>query len=1029
MALNLFHIPPGLPFLETLASGWLRDRGDDPLAIANGLILTPTRRAARALAEAFLRVSPARGLLLPRIVALGALDEAPLALAGALELPPAVDPHRRLSVLAYLILRLNGAGGAPRTADRAWTLARELATLMDEADRAEIDLAARLPDAADPAYAAHWARTLEFLQIVTHAWPAWLQENGVMNPAARQVALLNAQAEAWEERAPDHPVVIAGTTAGIPAVARLARVVARLPLGCVVLPVLDTLMTDVAWAAMEDSHPQAGLANLLAGLDATRDDVRVWGGELPRHREPIPGRRDPTLRHTPACPGDLIQHRAASGPPDKPGDDVEGAPHRADRFALLSRALLPAPALSAWQEPFAVVPDGLWRLSPRDAQEEAEAIAMILRVAVETPGRTAALVTPDRDLAGRVSAALPRHGIIADDSAGETLSETPPAVFLRLLARAVTDQLAPVPLLALLKHPLAAAGLTPAACRQGARALEIAALRGPRPEPGLVGLRRGIAAAGDGIDDFLRRIEACLEPALRMQASVVVAPAEALAALLAAAENLAATDETPGAVRLWSEEEGEALATLLTAALAALPNLPEQKGEVIPALLDALLQGEVVRSRRAIRGRGGTEHPRVFIWGPLEARLQSVDVMVLGGLVETVWPPAPEPGPWLSRPMRATVGLPSMEIAIGNAGHDFLSAAMAASEVILSCPQRRDGAPAVPARWLTRLDALLEGARTRLPEHPAVAWARSLDLPPDGPKPVSPPRPCPPVAVRPSRLSVTEIETWLRDPYAIYAKHILRLPALRPLDQETDAADYGLLVHRGIHLFLQEHGTAWPEDAAGSMRRAMRRALAESYARAALTAWWEPRLDRIAGWIAATEQQRRTGMTLTSIATEQRGVCDIKRPGRGFRLVARADRIERRQDGTLAILDYKTGFVPSQKSVAEGNAPQLPLEAAIAAAGGFGAELQAATAELTYWQLTGGFEPGKATVLFNGKTDDLQAAIAEAIGGLEQLIDQYDEADRCYLARPNPAWSPRFSDYAQLARVAEWALAAEEENA
>jgi ATP-dependent helicase/nuclease subunit B len=1010
VALNLFHIPPGLPFLETLARGWLEERGADPLAIANGLILTPTRRAARALAEAFLRASPARGLLLPRIVALGALDEAPLALAGALELPPAVDPHRRLSVLAYLILRLDGAGGAPRTADQAWTLARELATLMDEADRAEVDLAARLPDAADPAYAAHWARTLEFLRIVTHAWPAWLEENGVMNPAARQVALLNAQAEAWQAQAPDHPVVIAGTTAGIPAVARLARVVARLPLGCVVLPVLDTLMTDVAWAAMEDSHPQAGLANLLAGLDATRDDVQVSGAG---HK----------LRHPPACPGD-----DAGLTPDGKGQPVDGG-ERTGRFALLSRALLPAPALSAWQEPFFAVPNGLRRLSPRDAQEEAEAIAMILREAVETQGRTAALVTPDRDLAARVSAALLRHGIIADDSAGETLSETPPAVFLRLLARAVTDQLAPVPLLALLKHPLAAAGLTPAACRQGARALEIAALRGPRPEPGLAGLRRAIASSGEALNAFLGCVEACLEPALRVQASVVIAPADALAALLAAAENLAATDETPGAARLWSEEEGEALATLLAGALAALPNLPDQSGHVIPALLDALLQGEVVRSRRALRGRGGTEHPRVFIWGPLEARLQFVDVMVLGGLVETVWPPASEPGPWLSRPMRATVGLPSPEVAIGSAGHDFLSAAMAAPEVILSGPQRRDGAPAVPARWLTRLDALLEGARTRLPDHPAVAWARSLDLPQGGPQPVSPPRPCPPVAVRPSRLSVTEIETWLRDPYAIYAKHILRLPALKPLDQETDAADYGMLVHRGIHLFLQEHGIGWPADAVGSMRRAMRRALAESYARPALTAWWEPRLDRIAGWIAATEQQRRTGMTLTDIATEQSGVFDIKRPGRRFRLVARADRIERRQDGTLAILDYKTGFVPSQKSVAEGKAPQLPLEAAIAAAGGFGAELQAATAELTYWQLTGGFEPGKATVLFSGKTDDLQAAIERAIRGLELLIDQYDEVDRCYLAQPNPAWTPRFSDYAQLARVAEWALAADEDNA
>src|ERR1019366_2418183 len=310
--------------------------------------------------------------------------------------------------------------------------------------------------------------------------------------------------------------------------------------------------------------------------------------------------------------------------------------------------------------------------------------------------------------------ALPRHGIIADDSAGETLAETPPAVFLRLLARAVTEDLAPVPLLALLKHPLAAAGLVPAACRQGARALELAALRGPRPMPGLAGLRRAIAGSGEDLNVFLNRVETCLEPALRVQASVELAPAEALSALIAAAENLAATDEEHGAVRLWSEEEGEVLATLLTAALAALPNLPEQRGDVMPGLLDALLLGEVVRSRRAVRGLGGTEHPRVFIWGPLEARLQSVDVLVLGSLVETVWPTAPEPGPWLSRPMRATVGLPSPEETIGSAAHDFLAAAMSAPGVILSCPERREGPPAVPARWLTRLETLLRGADVSL---------------------------------------------------------------------------------------------------------------------------------------------------------------------------------------------------------------------------------------------------------------------------------------------------------------------------
>ncbi len=988
MALNLFAIPPGVPFLDALADGWLRERGGDPLSIANGLILTPTRRAARSLAEAFLRVSGGRGLLLPRIVAFGALDETPLALEGALDLPPPVDPLRRLSVLANLILRMNGAGGAPATADGAWTLAGELARLMDEADHAEIDLATRLPDAADPAFAAHWARTLEFLSIVTRAWPAWLEENGVMNPAARQVALLHAQAAAWEARAPDHPILIAGPTAGMKSIARLARVVARLPLGRVVLPVLDKEMDDVAWSAMEASHPQAGLADLLAALDATREDVLPW----------ISG----------ASPGE---------------------PDRQARFAMVSRALLPAAALSAWQKPQDPALHGMWRLKPKDTQQEAEAIAMILREAVETPGRTVALVTPDRELAGRVSATLPRHGIVADDSAGEKLTETPPAVFLRLLARAVADSLAPVPLLALLKHPLAAAGLTPTACRQGARALEIAALRGPRPMPGLAGLRRAIEGSGSQLNSFLSRVESCLEPALRMAASIEVAPVEALTALIAAGENLAATDTESGAARLWSEEEGEALATLLTAALAALPNLPDQRGDVMPALLDALLVGAVVRSRRALRGRGGTEHPRVFIWGPLEARLQSVDVMVLGGLVETVWPPSPEPGPWLSRPMRATVGLPSPEEAVGLAAHDFVASVVSAQEVILSCPERRDGAPAVPARWLTRLDALLDGAGAALPLHPAVEWARTLDLPPAGPRPVSPPRPCPPVGVRPSRLSVTEIETWLRDPYAIYAKHILRLPKLADLDQETDAADYGTLVHAGLHIFLREHGIVWPDDADELMRRAMNRALAESFARAALAAWWEPRLERIAGWVVATEQRRRGNMRLSAIATEQTGTLALVRPGRRFTLSARADRIELWGDGRLAILDYKTGQVPSQKDVERGLAPQLPLEAAMAEAGGFSPDLCGATAELAYWHLTGGYLAGKATLLFEKSDDARQAAIVAALRGLENLIDQYDEPDRCYLAQPHPAWTPRFSDHAQLARVAEWSLSADEDEA
>jgi ATP-dependent helicase/nuclease subunit B len=985
MALNLFAVPPHVPFLEALARGWLA-RGDEPLTVSRGLILLPTRRSARNLAEAFLRVRDGRPMLLPRITALGALDETPLALAGALDLPPAVEPMQRLAALSTMILAMQGAGGAPRTADRAWLLARELASLMDEAERASIDLADRLPDAADPEYAAHWGQTLKFLHIVTGIWPGWLAENGVMNPAARQVALLQAQAQAWQDQPPDEPVMIAGTTAGIPAVARLLRVVARLPTGQVVLPQLDLEMSDEAWTVLEPSHAQAGLARLLADLDATRGDVRLW------------------------------DHGGGTAVPPK-------------RFGVLSRTLLPAGALNDWMDRRPVALDGVSRLTAADEQQEAQAIALVLRQTLETPGARAALVTPDRGLAGRVAAALLRFGIVADDSAGEPLADSPPAVFLRLLVRAVAEELAPVALLALLKHPLCGAGMSPVVCRQAARTLETLCLRGPRPMQGISGLRLAVdknAGPTSTTAAYLSRVEACLEPALRFDSAMEIAPTEALAALIEAAESLAATDDAPGPARLWAAEEGEALATRLAEMRDAAATMPDLRRGVLPGLLDAILDGEVVRSRRALRGRGGVEHPRVFIWGLLEARLQSVDLVVLGGLAETLWPPMAEPGPWLSRPMRTRVGLPAPEEIVGQTAHDFLAACCSAPLVVLSCPVRRGNAPTVPARWMTRLDMFLAGRdpSAALPEHQAVAWARAMDLPDRSPTPAKPPSPRPPVRKRPRQLSVTQIETWLRDPYAIHARYILKLAAMKPLEEATDASDYGLIVHDGFRRFLEVYGATWPDDAAGALRLAMAQALRDTRLRQALIAWWSPRLERIADWVAQEETARRLIRPPITIATEAKGAIELARPGGRFRLTGRADRIERYADGTLAILDYKTGSPPTQKAVDDGLAPQLLLEAAMAVEGGFGPHLLGASTELTYWQLSGGLDPGASKPLFARKrAEEIPDAVLNAKDRLCDLIDAFDRPDRAYLSRPHPGLAPRFSDYEQLARVAEWSAA------
>jgi ATP-dependent helicase/nuclease subunit B len=983
VALNLFTVPPETPFLDALAHGWLANSAG-PFGAGKGLILLPTKRAARSLADSFLRANNGKPLLLPRITALGALDEAPLALTGALDLPPPIEPMQRLAALTRLILGLHKETGAPRTADRAWPLARELAALMDEAERSDVDLAETLPDAADPAFAMHWSKTLEFLKIVTQAWPAHLAENGVMNPAARQAALLDAQSEVWATTPPKDPVLIAGVTASIPAVTRLLRTVANLPNGQVVLPHLDMHMDDAAWDAMEPSHAQAGLARLLSEMGASRGDVRPWPatGTMP----------------------------------------MEG------RFRTLSRALLPAESLTDWLDPTPGALAGFHRLTPEDQQQEAQSIALVLRNAIETPGARAALVTPDRSLAERVAAALGRFGIVADDSAGEPLALTPPAVFLRLLVRAIADNLAPVPLLALLKHPFAAAGLSPIACREAARALETACLRGPRPTPGIAGLRMAVDKDAPELKPFLDRLEHCLEPALRFETAVELPAADAVDAVIQSAERLAATDERPGADRLWANEEGNQLAATLTEFRAASALIPDLRRGTMPGLLDEILEGTVVRSRRALRAGGQAEHPRIHIWGLLEARLQTADLIVLGGLAETVWPPLPEPGPWLSRPMRAKIGLPEPDERIGQAAHDFLSACCAAPTVVLSCPQRRDGAPAVPSRWLTRLDMFLKGRNQTLPDHPAAAWAAALDQPIGDPIPVRPPKPLPPVRLRPRRLSVTEIETWLRDPYAIHARHILRLPPLKPLDEGTDAADYGLIVHDALNLFLSRHGAAWPPNAAAELRSAMRRALGAAGLRPALQAWWTPRLDRIADWVAAEETRRRADAAPTAINAEAKGRIDLIRPGGRFRLTGRADRIERYPDNTLAILDYKTGKPPSQKDVDSGFAPQLVLEAAMAAEGGFGDDWKGTARYLIYWHLSGGIDPGEASLLFRKTLSDVPHAAADALDRLKALIDAFDDPGRPYLSRPNPDQASRFSQYDQLARVAEWSQAGGEDE-
>ncbi|MFT9016925.1 MAG: PD-(D/E)XK nuclease family protein, partial [Acetobacter sp.] len=497
---------------------------------------------------------------------------------------------------------------------------------------------------------------------------------------------------------------------------------------------------------------------------------------------------------------------------------------------------------------------------------------------------------------------------------------------------------------------------------------------------------------------------------------------------LAVAERLARTDEEDGPARLWRGEDGNLLAERLGELMLAADILPPQP----PVVLDGLL-GAVLTQDRAVTRRADPTalHPRVLIWGLFEARLQTAQTVILGGLSEGTWPPVTDAGPWMSRPMRRKVGLPSPELAVGQAAHDFYATVAAAGQVILSCPRRREGAPVVPARWLTRLDAFLAGRGARVPAHPVLAWLRQLDQPPGAANPVAAPRPAPPVALRPRRLSVTEIETWMRDPYAIYARHVLRLEPLAELEEGADASDYGLIVHDALERWVRAHGVAWPDDAEHRLAALFMTCLAERKLRPALRAWWEPRLLRIAQWVAEAETRRRDqNGPPHAILTEARGRVVMPAPAGPFTLVGRADRIDMDAQGGVNVQDYKTGMLPATRDVLAGWSPQLPLEAAMILQGGFEAvPADCSIGALTYWRLTGGADPGQEVSITPREVASLTKLAEQTWQNLLERIAAYDDPTRPYLSHPHPGQEPRFADYARLARVPEWSAARTENDA
>ncbi len=953
-------IPAEMPFLHTLAA-WMLDRyKNDDSGLAQLLVLLPNRRACRALQETFLALTGGKPMILPRIRPIGDLEENDLPsdlLAGLMmpDLPPAIASERRLMLLSRLVMQFSR-----HTPSQAMALSQQLARFLDDMTQEHLDMQA-LKKLAPQELAQHWQQTLDFLEIVSRHWPKVLESEGVIDAADRRNRLLLALAAHWQRHPPGHPVIAAGSTGTQPATAALLSVIARLPHGQVILPGLDQDMPDSEWDVVEATHPQYALKQLLERMECARNAVGI-------------------------LPSEFLKK---------------------ERIQCLRAVLQPPQATAGWaaaEIPLSAGMKNVRLLAADTPQDEARMIAVTLREALEIPGRTAALVTQDRALARMVVAQMQRFGIAVDDSAGRPLLETPAACLLRLAIEMIASEAAPADLLSVLRHPLAAAGRDSAACRRLSRILEKEYLRGVRPSSGWQSLVETV----DGKQQkTLHDLLVAIEKKTKTLSDLFAAnKPTALSALLEEhlqlAEWLASTDNQSGDEILWVGDDGNQLAEALARIVEHADVVTKIDPRAYPAFFESLLATQVYRPRYGF-------HPRLSILSPIEARLQRFDRVILGGLNEGVWPAHPAADPWMSRPMREKLDLPPLERSIGQGAHDFYMLA-AAEEVFLTRARKSEGAPTIASRWLVRLETLLKGKDSKVlaaisdggTYERAVAV---LDAPAEMLS-LAPPKPLPPLSARPREIGVTDFDLWQRDPYIIYAKRVLKLKPLDPLDQEPDLADFGTLVHDALKLLARRLPDVLSSDAYEKLIAAGREVFAAYHNRPTVMCVWWPRFEAMAAWVIAREGERRSRNI--SVLAEQDMHWQVSPQ---FAVKARVDRVEIDKNRSAAVIDYKTGVVPTQKDWKNGLSSQLQLEALMLLAHKQADSISA----LEYWKLSGREEDCEITTLEN-----IPALLAQCRERLDKLIADFGDSAVPFAAETNPSLLPRYNDYEHLTRRKEW---------
>jgi ATP-dependent helicase/nuclease subunit B len=998
-AVRVYSIAPGGNFLRILAAEVLRGFPFGPeqrqtTALSNWTILLPTRRATRILGSILRETCGRNALLLPAIKPIGDIDDDRLD-----DEVPGTTVQKAISRTGQIFLMLDllkkWAAENPQTAIaseiqnshiQSLNLATSLLKLVDQLETEEADLE-HLAEAYQADLSDHRTTILSLLGLLKIELPTRLAAENLMGPSARRSFLIRLEAQRINQSPARGPIIAAGSTGTIPATRLLLKAIAHNDYGSVILPGLDFNILPEDWEMIGSDHPQFSLRTLITELGIERRDV----SELSAGNQ--------------------------------------------NRNLLSAEIMRPSATSEKWHEvlklkgtEISVAMQNLNLLAAPDRHLEARSIALILRHVLETPNQTAALITPDRDLAQRVKAELLRWDIVIDDSAGESLSHYGLASLAMLVLKLVANNVSMIDLVSLLAHPDCTLDLPRLDLSAQAQKLEIAVLRSFGAENGLDGLRRALARALEGKRKKVRVhpvVDAFTEDDWLMLQNLIDKIANILAPLMSrdklsgdiqiAIFEKCLNELAPSADRL--KLENQYFESLVQELRSEAKRLPRESFAALAPIITHVLHEKKIRI-------SSSTHPRLAIYGVLEARHIPADVLILGGLNEGHWPVQTDPGPWFNRPMRKSFGLPQPERDIGLSAHDFTQA-LGYGKIYLTWSQRLNGSPQLPSRWILRLQTVMQAAGLVTKRTGTLNWlhlAKTIDASSEI-GPIKKPKPQPPVAARPIRFSVTEIEKLIRDPYAIYAKRILRLEPLKSISRAPDAALRGTLFHEALKNWNHAQPDILSTESLNVLIASGRDAFAALKDDPEIISFWWPRFIRLANWVSEKELEFRED--LHHVFAEIEGKLEFVIDGEIHLLTARADRIDLLNTGQVRIIDYKSGKPPTPKEVISGLSPQMPLEAAIVAAGGFKGVDSRSVSTMVYVHITGAIPAGKSIEIIPAPKFTADQLAQIHLGGLKSLLGKYRDPSQSYLPRVTIQKEDEMAEYDHLSRHREWILAGE----